>query len=151
MLERLVGLPRVRVLAVDHDPLRVHVETRLNDPERCPTCGSAARVKDRDPVLLTDLPAFGRRAVLVWRKRRWRCPEPSCSVGSWTELARQIAAPRLGLTDRAGRWATFQVGAHGRTVAEVAADLGCDSWHTVNDAVIVYGRRLIDDRIGSDR
>jgi transposase len=53
------------------------------------------------------------------------------------------------LTDRAGRWVTLQVGKHGRTVKEVASDLGCD-WHTVNDAVIAYGTALVDDedRIG---
>ena len=150
MLERLVGLPRVRVLAVDDDPLRVHVETRLEAVERCSACETPARVKDRDRVPLTDLPCFGRRAVLVWHKRRWRCPQPSCPNGSWTETVPAIAPPRLKLTDRAGRWVTFQVGCYGRTVAEVAADLGCD-WHTVNDAVIAYGRRLVDDpdRIGT--
>jgi transposase len=60
-----------------------------------------------------------------------------------------IATARLALTDRAGRWVTFQVGKHGRTVNEVAQDLGCD-WHTVNDAVIAYGSELVDDedRIG---
>jgi len=52
----------------------------------------------------------------------------------------------LALTDRAGRWVTFQVGKHGRTVNEVASDLGCD-WHTVNDAVIAYGTALIDDDV----
>jgi transposase len=43
-----------------------------------------------------------------------------------------------------------QVGRHGRAVAEVAADLGCD-WHTVMDAVRLYGRPLIDDpgRVGT--
>jgi hypothetical protein len=53
------------------------------------------------------------------------------------------------MTDRAGRWATTQVGRHGRTVNEVAGDLGCD-WHTVNDAVIAYGPPLVEDpdRIG---
>ncbi|MGH9153153.1 MAG: ISL3 family transposase [Acidimicrobiales bacterium] len=37
----------------------------------------------------------------------------------------------------------------GRTVNEVAVELGCD-WHTVNDAVIAYGSALVDDpdRIG---
>jgi hypothetical protein len=50
----------------------------------------------------------------------------------------------LGLTDRAGRWATLQVGKWGRTVNEVATDLGCD-WHTVNDTVIAYGTALVDD------
>ncbi len=53
------------------------------------------------------------------------------------------------MTDRAGRWVTEQVGRLGRTVAEVARELGCD-WHTINDAVIAYGTALIDDpeRIG---
>ena len=147
---RLVGLPRVRVLAVEEAPLRVHVETRIDVIERCPACGTPARVKDRDRVALTDLPCFGRRAKLVWHKRRWRCPQQSCPTGSWTETAPPIAASRLKLTDRAGRWVTFQVGCHGRTIAEVTADLGCD-WHTVNDAVVAYGRRLVDDphRIGT--
>jgi transposase len=43
------------------------------------------------------------------------------------------------------------VGRLGRTVAEVARELGCD-WHTVNDAVMAYGAALIDadtDRIGA--
>ena len=122
MLERLVGLPRVRVLAVEDGPLRVHVETRLEGVERCPACDTPARVKDRDRVPLTDLPCFGRRAVLVWHKRRWRCPGWSCPTGSWTETDPAIASSRLKLTDRAGRWVTFQVGCHGRTVAEVASD-----------------------------
>ena len=52
--------------------------------------------------------------------------------------------PRMGLTDRAGRWATEQVGRHGRAVSEVADDLACD-WHTVNDAVIAYGTALVED------
>jgi transposase len=62
----------------------------------------------------------------------------------------RIASPRLGLTDRAGRWVTRQVGECGRTVAEVARELGCD-WHTVNNAVLAYGEALLDadvDRIG---
>lgn len=152
MCQLLVGLPTVTVLGVDDDrsdaSIVVHVETVAERPD-CMACGAPATVKDRDLVRLVDLPAFGRSARLVWRKRRWACPAAGCEVRSWTELAPDIAAARLGMTDRAGRWATFQVGAHGRTVAEVAADLGCD-WHTVNRAVIAYGTALVDDpaRIG---
>jgi transposase len=54
------------------------------------------------------------------------------------------------MTDRAGRWATAQVGRVDCTVAEVACELGCD-WHTVNDAVMAYGTALLDsdvERIG---
>jgi transposase len=54
------------------------------------------------------------------------------------------------LTDRACRWATIQVGRFGRTVSEVAAEVGCD-WHTLNDAVIAYGELIVDHpaRIGA--
>ncbi len=44
----------------------------------------------------------------------------------------------------------MQVGRWGRTVSEVARQLGCD-WHTVNNAVIAYGTAVVDadvDRIG---
>ncbi len=63
----------------------------------------------------------------------------------------RIAAARQALTDRAGRWVTLQVGGNGRSVAEVADELGC-AWHTVNTAVIAYGEALVDDdpeRIGT--
>ena len=149
--ELLVGLPDVNVLGVDEDPggpIRVHVETRGDRPA-CSGCGAVPWLKDRRPVELVDLAAFGRRARLVWRKHRWQCPVSSCSVGSWTAEDPRIGAARLALTDRAGRWVTAQVGRCGRTVAEVARELGCD-WHTVNDAVMAYGASLVDDpgRIG---
>ena len=87
---------------------------------------------------------------LVWLKRRFRCPESSCPMGSWTEDDPRIASKRLMMTDRAGRWITEQVGRCARSVSEVARELGCD-WHTVNDAVIAYGSALVDhpDRFGT--
>ncbi|CAN5707401.1 ISL3 family transposase [soil metagenome] len=151
MCELLVGLPDVNVLAVADvagEPLRVHVETREPRPS-CSGCGGDVTIKDRPVVELVDLAVFGRQARLVWRKRRWSCPASSCPVGSWTGEHPAIAAPRLGMTDRAGRWVTEQVGRCGRTVNEVAVELGCD-WHTINDAVLAYGLPLIEDpdRIG---
>jgi transposase len=71
-------------------------------------------------------------------------------VGSFTGENARIAPARAAMTDRAGRWATEPVGRLGRTVPEVARDLGCD-WHTVDDAVMAYGAALVDDdpeRIG---
>jgi transposase len=152
MCALLVGLPDVTVLAVDDrpgQPIRVHVEICEGRPA-CGRCGTRAWVKDRPVIELVDLPCFGRPARLVWHKHRWRCPAPTCPVGSWTGQNQAIGAARLATTDRAGRWATAQVGRHGRTVNEVAAELGCD-WHTVNDAVIAYGTPLVDDpaRVGA--
>lgn len=85
-----------------------------------------------------------RPARLVWRRHRWRCP-----VGSWTGQDPRIAASRLVLTDRAGRWVTAQVGWYGRAVAEVGDELDCD-WRSVNEAVVAYGTPLVEDpdRIG---
>jgi hypothetical protein len=151
MCELLVGLPDVSVLGVldsPGGPLRVVIETREPRPV-CPGCGGVASVKDRPAVELVDLASFGRRARLVWRKHRWSCPSGVCPVGSWTAEHPAIAAPRLGMTDRAGRWVTEQVGRHGRTLNEIALELGCD-WHTINDTVIAYGTPLVEDpaRVG---
>jgi len=153
MCELLVGLPEVHVRGV-HDepggPLVVHVESRL-DQGWCYECGVRASIKDRPAVEFVDLPCFGRPTRLVWHKHRWRCRETACPAGSWTITDDRIAWPRAALTDRAGRWVTGQVGRLGRSVNEVARDLGCD-WHTVNDAVISYGEALLDadtDRVGT--
>jgi transposase len=147
MCELLVGLPKVSVLGIfgrAGQPLFIHIESRGGVPVGCPTCGVIARVKDRSAVELADLPSFGRPARIVWHKVRWCCADPDCAMGSWTEENRAIAAPRMAMTDRAGRWVTEQVGRCARSVAEVAKELGCD-WHTVNDAVVSYGAALIDE------
>ena len=106
-------------------------------------------MKDQRPVELVDLAVFGRPVRLVWHKRRWSCPSAGCATGTFTETAGRIAAARLAMTDRAGRWATGQVGRWARSVNEIAVELGCD-WHTINDTVIAYGTPLVDHptRIG---
>jgi transposase len=136
----LVGLPDVTVVGVGEWPgwLRVVIETEL---AAASCCGADAHRHGIREVELVDLPVFGRPARLVWRKQRWRCP--ACRR-TWTEQDPEIASSRCAITTRAARWATVQVPHHGRTVAEVAADLDCD-WHTVMDAVVIYGTPLIED------
>lgn len=153
MCELLVGLPDVNVLGIDDEPsgpLTIHIERRGVRPV-CSGCGGVVVVKDRAVVQLVDLPAFGRSTRLMWRKHRWLCPSASCPVGSFTEEDPRIAAPRMAMTSRAGRWLTEQIGRRARTVNEIAVELGCD-WHTVNDTLIAYGTALVDDdpeRFGS--
>jgi transposase len=147
MCALLVGLPDVVVLGVAEWPLwlRITVMVRAERPE-C-SCGGVVHRHGVREVVLVDLPVFGRPTRLVWRKQRWRC------VGCgrcWCDENPEIATARCGLTTRAARWATLQVGGHGRAVSEVADDLGC-GWHMVMDAVVVIGEQLIDDpdRIGA--
>ena len=153
MCELLVGLPDVHVTAVDDRPgcpIVVHIEARL-EQAWCVECGTRAGVKERPVVVLVDLPCFGRPARLAWRKHRLCCREPLCPAGSWTYVDERIAAPSMLLTTRAARWATRQVGRHGRAVSDVADELDCD-WHTVNDAVVAYGEALLAadiDRVGA--
>jgi transposase len=151
MCRALVGLEDVEVVGVIGwtAPMQVHIASRVPRPG-CTSCGTAARVKQTLRRRLVDLPSFGRPVVTVWRQVRWRCPAAGCPVGSWTEADERIVVGNRGMTDRAARWACEQVGRHGRTVAEVAGELGCD-WHTVNRAVIGYGLALVDDpdRIGA--
>ena len=155
MCELLVGLPDVNVLGViDHHDgaLVVKVETRGSTP-LCADCGQPADLKDRDEVTHVDLPVFGRQARLRWLKRRWRCLNGDCSMRSWTETNDEIALGDRFVTTRVARWMTLQVGGHGRTVEEVAVDVGCD-WHTVNDTVVEWGEALLaadTDRIDEVR
>ena len=143
--ELLVGLDDMDVLAVEERGESLVVRAQCKERVvGCGACGSRAQVKDRPVVELGDLTSFGRPVVLAWHKRRWRCPDGDCPAGSWTETNPKVAAPRCGLTRRAGLWACEQVGRHGRTVSSVAAELGC-SWWAAMSAVTVYGTPLVDD------
>ena len=144
MLERLVGLPEVTVLGLFSDDARVelHIESIMERPG-CPEYGVLAQLKGWREVVLVDLQFAGKATALHWHKRRWRCVEEMCSMGSWTEQDDRIAHSRMKMTRGAALRATEDVGRKGRTVTEVAEELGCD-WHTINDVVIAYGEALVD-------
>ncbi len=96
----MIGLPDIRFLAVEEGPGavgKVQVESVARSMG-CPLCGVPAQVKDRTPVELVDLPLQGRPSRLVWRKRRWMCPDGDCTMGGWTEENNRIAGPGQLLT-----------------------------------------------------
>jgi transposase len=147
MCALLVGLPDVVVLGVGEWPLWLRVIVTMASERPTCSCGGAVHRHGVREVVLVDLAVFGRPTRLVWRKQRWRC------VGCgrcWCDEDPELGAGRCALTTRAARWATLQVGRHGRAVADVARDLGC-GWHAVMDAVVAVGEQLIDhpDRIGT--
>ena len=115
----------------------------------CSVCGTRAKSKGRRKTMVRDLPVGGRPVVLVWFKRRWRCPEADCGVKSWTETSPQIR-PRAVLSERARREAARRVGEDGRSVAAVAREFGV-GWSTVMDAVRRFGEPLVEAQLGSLR
>ena len=140
----LVGMAGFRLLVAARIDGELHqlVETTAS-VVGCPACGTRVVSKGRGKVRVRDLPAGGRRVVVVWWKRIWRCPDPDCDVASWSEQTEAIA-PRASMTERARAEACRQVGEQNRSVACVARDLGV-GWSTVMTAVCDYGQRRVDD------
>jgi transposase len=144
----MLGLEGMAVLAVSdgNGELEYAVETTQRSGW-CPVCGAQARLHDRRPTWVRDLPAGGRSVTLVWVKRIWRCVHPECEQQTWTETHPGIA-PRSSWTERARKQACRWVGRDGHSVAAVARDLGL-GWATVMAAVVDHGSELIEreDRI----
>jgi transposase len=86
MAAMMIGFPDARVLSVSEDSSGVHVEVETAvDRARCSVCGEHATLEGTSIVERPSPPAFGRPVLLAWRVRRWACPKPGCSGGSWLE------------------------------------------------------------------
>ena len=117
------------------------VET-TEDRAWCPTCGVRAVGHGRRRVKVRDLPMADRPVVLVWAKRLWRCPEPACPMGSWSEESDEIA-PRAVLTERARAEIARRVGLGEQSVARAAKAFGV-GWHAAMAAVWDHGQPRVD-------
>ena len=132
----LVGLDGLRVIAVERDvggALMVTVESGPA-PMGCSACGVPAHGHGRLAVTLVDAPWAGRPVRVIWRKRRWVCPEPLCPVTSFVEQDERIAAPRALLSTRACRWAIEQLRREHASIAGLARQLGT-TWNTVWESI----------------
>jgi transposase len=131
----LVGLTGFHVIEVaEHQSkrglaLRIVVESPPRE-EGCRACGVIALSHGRREVRLVDVPCMGRPVELVWRKRTWRCAEPECPAGSFTEQHDNVASPRALLTVRACWWAIGQLRREHASVQGLARQLGT-TWRTV--------------------
>ncbi len=140
--EVLVGLSGFVVRDACEVDGELHIDVELADGQApCPGCGTfSGSVKQRPrPVRIKDAPSFGRRVIVWWWKRRFRCRESWCRRRSFTETAEAIR-PRARTSERlrelAWRWVRT------RPVLEVAAELGVD-WRTVWR----HARARIEDRL----
>ncbi|MCI2240440.1 ISL3 family transposase [Paenibacillus sp. TRM 82003] len=91
---------------------------------------------------LADAPCFGTPVQLVWRKRSWRCREPRCPVGVWSEKTPNLPE-RAKLTTRAVSWAIHALRWDDSTVSTLARQLGVD-WHTLVNAVRARAHEHLD-------
>src|SRR5246127_5545170 len=138
----MLGLAGMAVLAVSESDGEVEyaIETTAATGW-CPICGAQARLHNRRPTWVRDLPAGDRAVTLVWVKRIWRCIDVECQQQTWTETHPQIRA-RASWSERARKQACRRVGRDGHSVAAVARDFGV-GWAAVMAAVVEYGTPLI--------
>jgi transposase len=115
-----------------HRKLVITVETEA-EATGCPGCGVLATGHGRRKVTAADAPCFGVSVLIIWLKRVWRCAEPDCSTGTWSEM-HELIAPRAVLTSRAITWATDALVHDDTTVSALARHLRVD-WHTLWRAV----------------
>lgn len=142
----LLGLANVVVDRVELDPdgTRVIHVTTANTPQACPSCATpATAVKGWVTTQPRDLP-FPVATRLLWRKRRWRCQQPTCPRSSFTESAPQIP-PHRRVTGRLRAAAGRAVALAGRTVAQAAADMGL-SWPVINAAFLDHATTTLPDQ-----
>src|SRR5690606_18804556 len=127
----LLGLEGVHVEVVERtaDLVTVTVSTPWQ-LMGCPGCGVVALSRGRQLRMLRDVP-HGQVAVrLRWRQRRWRCPDPGCPVGTFTEQVPDLVPARGSLSVRAVSWAIGQLHYEHATVLGLARRLGT-SWKTL--------------------
>jgi transposase len=117
----------------------------------CSGCGTRARSKGRSRTFVRDMACGGRPVRLVWRKRRWSCPDADCDVKTWTEQS-EVVRRRAGLTERARVDICTRVGRDAASVLALAREYGV-AWSTAMAAVAAVGTPIVDapSRIGEVR
>ena len=97
----MLGLAGMAVLAVSEGDREVEYAIETTTAVGwCPTCGARARLHNRRPTWVRDLPAGHRAVTLVWIKRVWRCTHVECEQQTWTETHPQIRARASSSTAR---------------------------------------------------
>ena len=140
----LVGMPElvVRGQVLRDGEWWLAVETPAG-PRWCPACGVRAVGHGRSRSMVRDLPIAGTPTVLVFARRRLLCPEPLCSMRTWSEQVEAIAT-RASLTERARARLAAMVNLEGFSIAAAAVEFGV-GWHTANAAVADYTDPHVDD------
>ena len=102
--------------------------------EGCRRCAVIAVGHGRKVRVLHDIPSHAAPLTIIWRRRRWVCPDPACPAGTFTEDVPTLARRRARLTTRAIWWAIRQLRREHASIAGLARQLGVD-WHTLWESV----------------
>jgi transposase len=141
----LFDLPGFRVVSCFLTALgmrRVEV-MQVADAHGCPQCGVlVGKPYDVRVMRIKDLPVGHRPLEVVWRKRRYRCAEPSCPQRVFTERSEQIP-PRRRLTLRLRTRLEQAASRSARAISDVARDYGV-SWWSVHRALVDRAVALTD-------
>ena len=130
----LPGFAVVECVELGDDRRRV-VIMQVAGEHGCPRCGVVVGGKPYDvrESRVKDLPFGERPLTVIWRKRRYRCPEPACEQRIFVERSSEIAPGRRS-SERLRR-ALARADAECRAYARVAAEYGV-SWWLVNDVAV---------------
>lgn len=123
--------------------LRLTVPTDPPEVVACRGCGVLAADHGRREHRLADAPCFATPVQLMWRNRRWRCREPRCPTGVWSE-ERPACLARAELTTRAVAWAVQASRWDGSTVSALAHQLSVD-WCTLMGAIRAHAGDHLDE------
>ena len=140
----MFDVPGMHVLGVERTEAALVLTVESDaDVGGCPSCGVVAVGHGRRRRVVADAPCFGVPVRLLWSARVWRCREPACPTGTFTEC-HDLVAPRAKLTTRAIGWATDALEHDDTTVSALARHLGVD-WHTCWDAIETEATRRVAD------
>jgi len=129
----LFNLSGYRVISVSPavgDRLRQALVETVEREGACPSCGVlSSRVQARPVQHVKDVACGGARIDVIVRKRRYRCVEPRCPRGTFTEQTDQLPA-RARVTTRLTEQVLTACRAEPRAVSRVAHEAGL-AWPTV--------------------
>ncbi len=81
-------MPEFVVRAAVEEDGEAWVLVETPSASRAAGCGTRAQLRGRRRTKVRDLKCGGRPVVLVWIKRRWRCPDPDCDVRTFEQAER---------------------------------------------------------------
>ena len=125
----------IECVELEHGDARRVVIMQAAAEHGCPRCGVLVGGKPYDvrESRIKDLPFAERALIVIWRKRRYRCPERACPQKLFVERSAEILPGRRS-SERLRR-ALARADGECRAYARVAAEFGV-SWWLVNDVAV---------------